>query len=132
MRARCSQGGRAALREARRNVAAARAGQHDRHVRQALHCGKGDRPCLRSSRVLGLILRQVIGWAMRDHADTDLVLQALLSAAWRRKPKPGALIHSDHGSSTPATIGGGKEGRLDSAHHEFVYPVPRLASRLLL
>lgn len=48
--------------------------------------------------VLDLFSRQVIGWAMRDHADTDLVLQALLSAIWRRKPKPGALIHSDQGS----------------------------------
>ena len=48
--------------------------------------------------VLDLFSRQVIGWAMRDRADTDLVLQALLSAVWRRKPKPGALVHSDQGS----------------------------------
>jgi putative transposase len=42
--------------------------------------------------VLDLFSRQVIGWAMRDRADTDLVLQALLSAVWRRKPNPGALV----------------------------------------
>jgi putative transposase len=48
--------------------------------------------------VLDLFSRQVIGWSMRDHADTDLVSQALLSAIWRHKPKPGALIHSDQGS----------------------------------
>lgn len=48
--------------------------------------------------VLDLFSRQVIGWAMRDRADTDLVLQALLPAVWRRKPKPGALVHSDQGS----------------------------------
>ncbi|EQD75779.1 ISxac3 transposase, partial [mine drainage metagenome] len=41
--------------------------------------------------MLGLILRQVIGWAMRDHADTDLVLQALLSAAWRRQTRTGRV-----------------------------------------
>lgn len=48
--------------------------------------------------VLDLFSRQVVGWAMRDRADTDLVLQALLSAIWRRKPKPGTLVHSDQGS----------------------------------
>jgi putative transposase len=29
---------------------------------------------------------------------TDLVLQALLTAVWRRKPAPGLLLHSDQGS----------------------------------
>ena len=27
-----------------------------------------------------------------------LVLQALLMAVWRRKPKPGLILHSDQGS----------------------------------
>lgn len=48
--------------------------------------------------VLDLFSRHVIGWAMRDRADADLVLQALLSAVWRRKPKPDAKINSDQGS----------------------------------
>lgn len=48
--------------------------------------------------VLDLFSRQVIGWAMRDQADVDLVLQALLSAVWRRKPKAGVMVHSDQGS----------------------------------
>ena len=48
--------------------------------------------------VLDLFSRQVIGWAMRDQADADRVMQALLSAVWRRKPKPGVLVHSDQGS----------------------------------
>jgi putative transposase len=48
--------------------------------------------------VLDLFSRQVIGWAMRDRADADLVLQALLAAVWRRKPRPGVLVHSDQGS----------------------------------
>ena len=39
--------------------------------------------------------KQVVGWAMRGKADTDMVLQALLAAAWRRKPKPNLLVHSD-------------------------------------
>ena len=29
---------------------------------------------------------------------TDLALQALLAAVWRRKPKTKAMIHSDQGS----------------------------------
>ncbi|WP_236493841.1 IS3 family transposase, partial [Xanthomonas phaseoli] len=36
--------------------------------------------------VIDLFSRQVVGWAMRDRADTELVVQALLSAVWRRKP----------------------------------------------
>jgi putative transposase len=34
-----------------------------------------------------LFSRQVVGLTMRDRADANLVLQALLSAIWRRKPK---------------------------------------------
>ena len=48
--------------------------------------------------VLDLFSRQVVGWAMRDRADAEVVVQALLSAVWRRKPKPGVLVHSDQGS----------------------------------
>ena len=35
---------------------------------------------------------------MQNHQTTDLVLQALLMAVWRRKPKSKVLIHSDQGS----------------------------------
>jgi putative transposase len=47
--------------------------------------------------VLDLFSRQVVGWAMRSSQHTDVVLQALLSAVWRRKPKPGLILHSDQG-----------------------------------
>jgi putative transposase len=47
--------------------------------------------------VLDLFSRQVIGWATRPSQHTDLVLQALLAAVWRRKPKPALLLHSDQG-----------------------------------
>ncbi|MCE4365143.1 DDE-type integrase/transposase/recombinase, partial [Xanthomonas hortorum] len=33
--------------------------------------------------VIDLFSRQVVGWAMRDRADTELVVQAVLSAVWR-------------------------------------------------
>lgn len=47
--------------------------------------------------VLDLFSRQIVGWATRPTPHTDLVLQALLAAVWRRKPKPGLLLHSDQG-----------------------------------
>jgi putative transposase len=47
--------------------------------------------------VIDLFSRQVVGWAMRSSLHTDLVLAALLAAVWRRKPKPGLLLHSDQG-----------------------------------
>ena len=48
--------------------------------------------------VMDLYSRQVVGWAMRPTMTTDLVLQALLAAVWKRKPAPGVLVHSDQGS----------------------------------
>ncbi len=48
--------------------------------------------------VLDLFSRQVVGWATRPTQHTDLMLQALLAAVWRRKPEPGLLLHSDQGS----------------------------------
>ena len=35
---------------------------------------------------------------MQSRQTTDVVLQALLMAVWRRKPKEKVLIHSDQGS----------------------------------
>ena len=43
--------------------------------------------------VLDLFSRQIVGWATRSTPHTDLVLQALLAAVWRRKPKAGLLLH---------------------------------------
>jgi putative transposase len=42
--------------------------------------------------------RHVIVWATQSRQPTDLVLQALLLAVWRRKPKRSVLIHTDQGS----------------------------------
>jgi putative transposase len=46
--------------------------------------------------VIDLYSRRVVGWSMQSRQTTDLVLQALLMAVWRRKPK--VLVHSDQGS----------------------------------
>jgi len=48
--------------------------------------------------VMDLYSRQIVGWAMRPTMTSDLALQALLAAVWRRKPGPGVLVHSDQGS----------------------------------
>jgi putative transposase len=48
--------------------------------------------------VIDLYSRRVVGWSMQGRQTTELVLQALLMAVWRRKPKNKVLIHSDQGS----------------------------------
>jgi putative transposase len=45
--------------------------------------------------VLDLFSRQVIGWSMKPQMTSDLAIDALLMAVWRRKPKQEVMIHSD-------------------------------------
>ncbi len=47
--------------------------------------------------VIDLYSRRVVGWSIQTRQITDLVLQALLMAVWRRKPRNKVLIHSDQG-----------------------------------
>ncbi|WP_343177530.1 IS3 family transposase [Pseudomonas sp. 4810-S13] len=48
--------------------------------------------------VLDLFSRQVVGWSMKSQMTSDLAIDALLMAVWRRKPKQEVMIHSDQGS----------------------------------
>jgi putative transposase len=48
--------------------------------------------------VIDLFSRRVVGWSAQSRMTTDLALQALLAAVWRRKPKHRVMIHSDQGS----------------------------------
>lgn len=48
--------------------------------------------------VLDLYSRAVIGWSMKATLSRDIVLDALLMAVWRRRPKHNVLVHSDQGS----------------------------------
>lgn len=48
--------------------------------------------------VLDLFSRQIVGWSMQSQMTSDVVMNALLMAVWRRKPKAGVMIHSDQGS----------------------------------
>lgn len=47
--------------------------------------------------VLDLFSRIVVGWSMKATLERDLVLDALLMAVWRRKPKQKVIVHSDQG-----------------------------------
>jgi len=53
---------------------------------------------LYTSVLLDLYSRKVVGWAMSDHIDTQLVTDALEMALGRRQPNAGLIHHSDRGS----------------------------------
>jgi|TARA_Y100001001_G_C7913063_1_gene275941 putative transposase len=55
--------------------------------------------------VLDLFSRQVIGWSMKPQMTSDLAIDALLMAVWRRKPKQEVMIHSDRVASSAAETG---------------------------
>ena len=48
--------------------------------------------------VVDLFSRQVVGWSMKPRMKTDLVLDALRMAWFRRRPARGLIFHSDRGS----------------------------------
>jgi putative transposase len=48
--------------------------------------------------VIDLFSRRVVGRSAQPRMTTDLALQYLLAAIWRRKPKAKVMIHSDQGS----------------------------------
>jgi putative transposase len=47
--------------------------------------------------VIDLFSRQVIGWSMSKSINTDLALDALTMACWRRNPRTEVIVHSDQG-----------------------------------
>ena len=47
--------------------------------------------------MINLFSRQVAGLSMQLRMETDLALNALLMALWRRQPKSTVIIHSDQG-----------------------------------
>ncbi len=48
--------------------------------------------------VLDVYSRRVVGWAMAEHLRTELVVEAVEMALWRRRPSHGVIHHSDQGS----------------------------------
>jgi transposase InsO family protein len=76
--------------------------------------------------VLDVFSRRIVGWSIADHLRSELVVDALEMASWRRRPAPGqTILHSDHGSQyTSWTFGHrlrtagllGSMGRVGSAY----------------
>lgn len=48
--------------------------------------------------VMDLHSRMIIGWSMKPTLAREVVLDALLMAVWRRKPRKVVIVHSDQGS----------------------------------
>lgn len=48
--------------------------------------------------VIDLFSRQIIGWSMKSRMETEIVINALMMAVWRRNPKQSVTIHSDQGT----------------------------------
>jgi putative transposase len=48
--------------------------------------------------VMDLYSRKIVGWSMKPSLARDLVVDAVMMAVWRRKPKAGVVVHSDQGS----------------------------------
>jgi len=48
--------------------------------------------------VIDLFNREVVGWSIKPRMTTEIVMDALAMAWFRRKPAPGLMHHSDRGS----------------------------------
>ena len=42
--------------------------------------------------------RKIVGYSIKDHMRESIVIDSLISAIQRENPKPGSIIHTDHGS----------------------------------
>ena len=52
--------------------------------------------------VIDAFSRKVVGWAMGERATASLAVKAVNMAVWNRRPSPGLVHHSDHGSQYTA------------------------------
>jgi len=76
--------------------------------------------------VLDVFSRRIVGWSIADHLRSELVVDALEMARWRRHPVPGrTVLHSDRGSQYTSWAFGhrlraagllGSMGRVGSAY----------------
>jgi transposase InsO family protein len=53
---------------------------------------------LYAATIMDLFSRKIVGLAMRADLSKQLVIDALIQALQRRKPKPGLVLHSDRGT----------------------------------
>ncbi len=76
--------------------------------------------------VLDVYARRIVGWSIADHLRSELVVDALEMARWRRRPAPGqTVLHSDRGTQYTSWAFGhrlrdagllGSMGRVGSAY----------------
>src|ERR1019366_10638352 len=61
--------------------------------------------------VLDAWSRRGVGWLIADHIRSELVVDAVQMAVWRRQPPKGPTVaHSDHGSRTGSVTHSGTSG----------------------
>ena len=58
------------------------------------------------AHVQDLFSRLIVGWSMADHLRSELVLDALEMAIYRRRPQRGLIHHSDQGCQFTAVLFG--------------------------
>ena len=58
--------------------------------------------------ILDVYSRKVVGWSMASHLRTELVVNALEMALWRRSPDAGLIHHTDRGAQYTALSFGKK------------------------
>jgi transposase InsO family protein len=71
---------------------------NQRYVGDITYLPVGERRFLYLATVIDLHSRRLTGWAIADHMRTDLVIDALHSAARTRGSLNGAIMHTDHGA----------------------------------
>ncbi len=69
---------------------------------------KTDEGFLHLAFILDACSRRLVGWSMASHLRTELVVDALEMALWRRKPAGGLIHHTDRGSQYTALSFGKK------------------------
>ena len=56
--------------------------------------------------VLDVFSRQIVGWSIADHMRSELVVDALQMATWRRHPTAETIVHADRGSQYTSWVFG--------------------------
>ena len=56
--------------------------------------------------VLDVFSRQIVGWSIADHMRSELVVDALQMATWRRRPEAGTIVHADRGAQYTSWVFG--------------------------
>lgn len=56
--------------------------------------------------VIDTYSRRIVGWSISDRITAEIVVDALETARWRRRPEPGTVVHADRGAQYTSWIFG--------------------------